>query len=222
MSTANGVSTLTSASVNLINTWDQAVTGTGIAAGTTVASVTDFHTVVLSQPATGPVSNVVIGATATQSTQQITQNNQVATQLGLTRYNKANLVQPDISGLGNPAFLQAAHGAGIKYLIYDTSRTPSNGVNEGIYNSIDPSILEIARYPVNLYFNVQHPGAVAGRGQLPVPGRGFRPRVHLRATARPGKHRLAALPAAGPQPAADVPRAEPAGVPGRQRQQPAR
>jgi len=157
VTTANGVSTLTSASVNLINTWDQAVTGTGIAAGTTVTSVTNFHTVVLSKPATGPVANVVIGATAAQATQQITQNNQVATQLGLTRYNKANLVQPDISGLGNPAFLQAAHGAGIKYLIYDTSRTPSNGVNEGIYNSIDPSILEIARYPVNLYFNVSTP-----------------------------------------------------------------
>ena len=159
VATTNGVSTLTSASVNLVNAWDKAVTGTGIPAGTTVASVTNFHTVVLSQPATvtGAVPDAVIGTTAAQATQQITQNNQVATQLGLTRYNTANLIQPDISGLANPGFLQAAHATGLKYLIYDTSRTPSNGVNEGLYNSIDPSILELARYPVNLYFNVSTP-----------------------------------------------------------------
>ena len=152
--------TLTTNSVNLINSWGQAVTGNGIPANTTVASVTNFHTVVLSQAVTGPVSNVVIGTTAAQATQQLTQNNTVATQLGLTRYNKANLIQPDISGLGNPAFIQAAGQNGIKYLISDTSRTlnqPSYGVNEGHYNSIDPSILEIARYPVNLYFNVSTP-----------------------------------------------------------------
>ena len=52
VTTTNGVSTLTTNSVNLINAWGQAVTGTGIPAGTTVASVTNFHAVVLSQPAT--------------------------------------------------------------------------------------------------------------------------------------------------------------------------
>ena len=162
VTTANGVSTLTTTSVNLINTWGQAVTGTGIPANTIVDSVTNLHTVVLSQPATvtGAVPNAVIGTTAAQATQQIQQNNTVATQLGLTHYNKANLIQPDISGLGNPAFLQAANAAGIKWLISDTSRTPNQptyGVNEGHYNQFQPSILEIARYPVNLYFNVSTP-----------------------------------------------------------------
>jgi len=162
VTTTNGVSTLTTNSINLINAWGQAVTGTGIPAGTTVASVTNFHAVVLSQPATvtGGVANAVVGTTAAQATDQINQNNTVATQLGLTRYTKANLIQPDISGLANPAFIQAAGSTGIKYLISDTSRTPNQptyGANEGHYNSIDPSILEIARYPVNLYFNVSTP-----------------------------------------------------------------
>jgi hypothetical protein len=90
----------------------------------------------------------------------IAKNNTVATQLGLQKYSKANLIQPDISGLNNPAFLQAAVDSGLKYIVSDTSRTGNpgpNGPNEGHYNTIQPSLLEVARYPVNLYFNVGTP-----------------------------------------------------------------
>lgn len=91
---------------------------------------------------------------------EIQKDNQVASSFPMWTYKRTNLVQPDISGLTNPAFLQAAYDTGIRYLISDTSRTGDpavNGVNEGRYNAIQPAILEIARYPVNLYFNVMTP-----------------------------------------------------------------
>ena len=98
--------------------------------------------------------------TYAQARTEIRQNNQVATQLGLSTFNRKNLIQPDISGLSNAQFLQAAYDTGIRYLISDTSRTgdpATYGVNEGRYNALQPAILEIARYPVNLYFNVSTP-----------------------------------------------------------------
>jgi hypothetical protein len=91
---------------------------------------------------------------------EIQQNNTVANTLRLGTFSRKNLVQPDISGLTNPAFLQAAYDTGVRYLISDTSRTGDPalyGVNEGRYNTFLPGILEIARYPVNLYFNVATP-----------------------------------------------------------------
>lgn len=155
------ITTISSPTVNLTNTWDQAVFATGIPDATTIASVLNPHTAVLSQvaPPAGPES-VIIKTTYSQALQQLQQNNAVATQLGLTRYTKVNLIQPDISGLNNPEFLQAAVDFGIKYLISDTSRTgdPAHyGPNEGAYNATQPSLLQIARYPVNLYFNVSTP-----------------------------------------------------------------
>ena len=164
----NGVwtSTLTTKAFNLINAWDQVVIGTGIPGGDTVATVVNSSTVILSKPmgasaSTVSVPNAQVGVTAALATKQLSQNNQVAVnQLKLTTYTRANLIQPDISGLTNPFFLQAAVSFGVKYLISDTSRTgdpATYGVNEGLYNPIQPSILEIARYPVNLYFNVSNP-----------------------------------------------------------------
>ena len=158
-------STLTTQAFNLFNSWGQAVIGTGVPAGDTVDTVVNSGTVILAQPVqasagTISVPDAQVGATTALATQQLNQNNQVAQQLGLKTYNKADLIQPDISGLTNPYFLQAAVSFGIKYLISDTSRTgdpATYGVNEGLYNPIQPSILEIARYPVNLYFNVSTP-----------------------------------------------------------------
>lgn len=90
----------------------------------------------------------------------IQKNNLAALALRLRNYSMRNLVQPDISGLTNPDFLRAAANGGVKYLISDTSRTGNpgvNGPNEGTYNAIRPSLFEIARYPVSLYFNVHNP-----------------------------------------------------------------
>jgi hypothetical protein len=162
VSTSGGVSSLTSATFNLSNAWGQAVAGTGIPAGTTVVNVLNASTVELSQPAatSGSIPDATVGTTSTQATSEINLNLQVASQLGLSTFTKANLIQPDISGLNNPFFLGAAKAAGVKYMISDTSRTgdPARyGVNEGRYNGTEASILEVARYPVNLYFNVSTP-----------------------------------------------------------------
>lgn len=90
---------------------------------------------------------------------EITQNNATAITLGFTNFNTANLVTPDISGLNNPDFLQAAADNGIRYVVSDTSRVGGDNPtpNTGIVNQSQPSILEIPRHPNNLFFNVSTP-----------------------------------------------------------------
>lgn len=93
------------------------------------------------------------------ATSEITQNNQLATSMGFTRYNRANMVTPDISGLTNPNFLQAAYDNGVRYLVSDTSQPGYNNPspNAGIYNTLQPQILMIPRIPNNLFYNVSTP-----------------------------------------------------------------
>src|SRR5207253_5212504 len=62
--------------------------------------------------------NSVDYATATT---ELTSNIQVATTLGLTHFTTSAMVTPDVSGLTNPNFLQAAYDHGIRYLVTDTS-----------------------------------------------------------------------------------------------------
>jgi len=90
---------------------------------------------------------------------EITTNNRAARTLGLDAYFKDALVQPDISGLGNPAFLQAAVDVGLRYLISDTSRAEWNNPspNAGFYSTYQPSILIIPRRPTNLFYNLRAP-----------------------------------------------------------------
>jgi hypothetical protein len=92
---------------------------------------------------------------------EITQNNQTAAAMGFTHFNKSNMVTPDISGLTNPNFLQAAFDNGIRYLVTDTSKAGYNNPspNAGIYNSYQPQILMIPRHPNNLFYNVSTPAA---------------------------------------------------------------
>lgn len=91
---------------------------------------------------------------------EITLNNQVATSMHFTHFNKSNMVTPDISGLTNPNFLQAAADNGIRYLVSDTSKPgySNPSPNTGIYNPLQPQILMIPRHPNNLFFNVSTPG----------------------------------------------------------------
>ena len=93
------------------------------------------------------------------ATSEITQNNQAAASLGFTHFNKINMVTPDISGLKNPNYLQAAADNGIRYLVTDTSQPGQNNPspNAGIYNSYQPAILMIPRRPNNLFYNVSTP-----------------------------------------------------------------
>jgi hypothetical protein len=90
---------------------------------------------------------------------QIQRNNAAATRLALSPYSRKNMVTPEISGLANPRFLQAAYDRGVRYLISDTSR-PENAhlfPNSGAYNQYQPTILEIPRRPNNLFYNVSRP-----------------------------------------------------------------
>ena len=97
--------------------------------------------------------------TYAESLPEITKNNQAATSLGLPNYSKLNMVTPNVSGLSNALFLQAAYTAGLRYLVSDTSipahRPPTPNV--GVPNWMDARILMIPRHPCNLYYNVSTP-----------------------------------------------------------------
>lgn len=90
---------------------------------------------------------------------EIQTNNDIAQRLGLTAYTPANLITPDVSGLTNAAFLQAAFDIGVRYLVTDTSQPGQNNPtpNAGIPNSLQPAIMGLPRHPTNLFFNVSAP-----------------------------------------------------------------
>ena len=104
--------------------------------------------------------NLDAPATYAQMLQELTTNHAIAVnQLRLTNYVTTSMVQPDISGLYNPAFFQAAKAFGIKYIIADTSRIGWNNPspNAGFYSQYEPSILIIPRRPTNLFYNLSTP-----------------------------------------------------------------
>ncbi len=96
---------------------------------------------------------------AAGTTSELLQNEQAAQQLGLTNFSTDNMVTPGITGLTNAAFLNTAYQLGIRYLVSDTSVAGYNNPspNAGIYNPIQPGILEIPRHPMNLFYNVGTP-----------------------------------------------------------------
>jgi hypothetical protein len=96
---------------------------------------------------------------------ELAQNHRVAKDMRFTdpklgAYTILNLVTPEISGLSNPAAMQAAWDFGVRYVVSDTSRPGMNNPspNAGIWNALQPGILEIPRYPTNLFYNVSTPG----------------------------------------------------------------
>ncbi|MEZ4656218.1 MAG: hypothetical protein R2911_01445 [Caldilineaceae bacterium] len=92
------------------------------------------------------------------ATTELTLNHNFALNpLHLTHYFQDAMVQPDISGLGNPNYLSAAKDFGIKYIISDTSRQGWNNPtpNAGFYSTFQPSILIIPRRPTNLFYNLR-------------------------------------------------------------------
>ena len=97
--------------------------------------------------------------TYSQAYQEITRNNQIATSMGFANYDRRSLVTPDVSGLTNPAAMNAAYDAGVRFLVTDTSRPGYDNPTPqaGIYNPIQPAILMIPRRPVNLFYNVSNP-----------------------------------------------------------------
>lgn len=100
--------------------------------------------------------DAIEGAAATS---ELTQNNSVAASMGFSKYSITSLVQPDVSGLYNPAFLLAARDAGVRYLVSDTSRPGQDNPspNVGFFNPLQPEIFVIPRRANNLFFNVAAP-----------------------------------------------------------------
>ena len=90
---------------------------------------------------------------------ELQQNQQSASTLGLGCYSIQEFVQPDISGLTNTNFLQAAYDAGVRYLITDTSQPGWNNPSPNAGFSVGPGngILAIPRHPSNLFYNLQTP-----------------------------------------------------------------
>lgn len=90
---------------------------------------------------------------------ELMRNINQATLMGLSFFSPKNLVTPDVSGLKNPAALDAMRKAGVKNLVSDTSRPGENNPrpNVGIPNWSHPDIYMIPRYPTNLFYNVGTP-----------------------------------------------------------------
>lgn len=93
------------------------------------------------------------------ATTELALNHATATTLRLSSYTPDTLVQPDISGLGNPQFLRAASDFGIRYVISDTSRPggANPSPNAGVYSPFQPNVLVIPRRPTNLFYNLSTP-----------------------------------------------------------------
>jgi len=112
------------------------------------------------QPITFPALCIAFAPTTyQQATDEFRQNNQLRNNIGLQRYFRDSLVQPDISGLANANAMRAAFDFGIRYLISDTSR-PGGGnpfPNTGFANASQPGILVIPRRPTNLFYNLYRP-----------------------------------------------------------------
>jgi hypothetical protein len=106
-------------------------------------------------------------ATYAQTMAELTKNDVVAQRtLGLNNYYRNAMITPSVSGLNNPAALQALSDYGIRYIVSDTSKfcgnrdttpRPCPTPNIGVYNDLQPDILMVPRYPSNLYYNVYSP-----------------------------------------------------------------
>ncbi len=104
------------------------------------------------------------GMNAAEVAAEIDKNNAAATSLGLTYYNRANMVTPGITGLNDATFVNTAVADGLRYVVTDTSvlNTPNNGPNPspnvGIVNTINSGLYMVPRHANNLFFNVATPG----------------------------------------------------------------
>jgi len=106
-----------------------------------------------------PNSGVCTPADYDQSDAEIWQNFDGADVLNLTVETQA-MVTPNISGLNNRNFLQAAFDAGIRYLVGDATQAPFSTVrpNTGVFNTIKPQILMIPRRATNIFYNTDRSG----------------------------------------------------------------
>ena len=108
-----------------------------------------------------PNSGVCAAATYAQSFAELQQNIALARTLGLPN-DTTSMVTPNISGLRNLNFLNAAQASGIKYLVSDMSRPDWQPVlpNTGVRSPYNISILYIPRRATNIFYNTEsgYPG----------------------------------------------------------------
>ncbi len=116
-----------------------------------------------------------------QSYQQLAGNNSIGAALGLTR-SAGSLTTGDMSGLGyynkggdgpktdyglsasNPAFLQAAEKAGVRYLASNhsvASQWDPSCAGCGIFHPLKPSILLVPRWPTNMFYDAANPTEIS-------------------------------------------------------------
>jgi hypothetical protein len=95
---------------------------------------------------------------------EISRNTSVSSQLGLRPYTTANLVTPALTGLNNPAVLQAAYDTGVREVITSPASpswsdpSPNSGVSlQGGFGGSTYSILGIPRRDTNLFWDVSTP-----------------------------------------------------------------
>jgi hypothetical protein len=94
-----------------------------------------------------------------QALSEFLRNDKLIAKLGLEPFDLRNIVTPGVSGLTNPAAMLAAHDAGIRFLVGDTSVAGYNNPTPkaGLWNPLQPDILIIPRRPTNLFYNVSTP-----------------------------------------------------------------
>ncbi|MDB5099023.1 MAG: hypothetical protein JWM80_3444 [Cyanobacteria bacterium RYN_339] len=98
-------------------------------------------------------------ATEAQAKAEVTRNTTLAKQLKLPGYGPETLVTGGVSGLNNAAAMRGLYAGGVRFVVSDTSRPGEDNPspNNGIYNALQPAILEIPRRPTNLFYNVSTP-----------------------------------------------------------------
>ena len=107
---------------------------------------------------------------AANTSTELSQNHTTANStIGMSRYFKDSMIQPEISGLKIPQFMTAAYNFGIRNILCDISypeclASANHKPNTGYYVdwSMLPAhasgnILVIPRYAANLYYNVSTP-----------------------------------------------------------------
>ena len=90
---------------------------------------------------------------------ELSQNNQYGVGSGLSRYSVENLVTPSLTGLKNGEAMRAAFDVGIRQVVSDASAAcqANPTPNAGYYNALAPGLLQVPRFPTDLYFNVSQP-----------------------------------------------------------------
>ena len=98
----------------------------------------------------------MFAANYAQSFAELQQNIALIKSLGIPN-DATSMVTPNISGLRNTNFLNAAQASGIKYLVSDTSRPDWQPVlpNTGVRSPYNLTILYIPRRATNIFYNTE-------------------------------------------------------------------